>query len=258
MAKRKVKFIYDAPVTLTFSLVCIVVFLIDTFLLKNYLAQHILLSPTSGSGLMPFSFSDPVSYPRLILYVFGSESITLLLANLVLILLLGPFVEEYYGSVVVGIMMAVSILFSGVINACFCVTSLQGPTVIVFMMIFLNGFIAISKKKLPLSFIVVCLMIIAFGWLENKPAGIASSLVTVLINVAGGLCGSLIACLASPKARATKRNNDKIEEIDNGSPRKKTASKTSRRKPAAEKNNDETIVGPASDTDETVIGPVDL
>lgn len=257
MAKRKIKFIYDAPVTLSFSLACIIVFLIDTFLLKNYLAQHILLSPTSGSGALPFSFTDPLSYLRLLLYVFSSETITLLLANLVLILLLGPFVEEYYGSVIIGIMMGVSILFSGVINACFCITSLKGPTVVVFMMIFLNGFIAISKKKLPLSFIVVCLMIVAFGWLENKPAGVVASLISVLINIAGGLCGSLIACLASPKARAEKRYNDKIEEVDSASPRRKAPAKT-RRKPAAEKNKDETIVGPASDSEETIIGTLDF
>ena len=238
MAKKKIKFIYDAPVTLTFSIVCIVVFLIDTLILKNYLSQHILLSPTSGSGSLPFSFSDPMSYPRLLLYVFTSKTITLLLVDLVLILLLGPLVEEYYGSVIVGIMMGVSILVSGVLNACFCKISIQGPAVIVFMMIFLNGFIAISKKKLPLSFIVVCLMIFTFCWFENKPSGIVASIITVLINVAGGLCGSLIACLASPKARAEKRYNDKVEEVDSESPRKKqpAISKSSGRKSSPKKS----------------------
>lgn len=249
MARKKIKFTYDAPVTLTFSLVCIVVYLVDTFILKSYLSSSILLSPTSGSGLLPFSFSDPLSYARLFLYVFGSGSINLLLSNLVLILLLGPSIEDYYGSVIIGIMMAVSILFSGVINACFCTSALQGSAVIVFMMIFLNGFIAIAKRKLTLSFIVVFLMFTVFQWLENKQPGVVDGIVTVLINIGGGLCGSLIASLASPKARAEKRYNDRAEGIVPSVPEKKN--KIVRKRRGADK--DETIVS-SPDSEDTIIG----
>ena len=87
MAKRKVglKFSYDAPVTITFSLICIVVYLLDTFVFKSYLSTNILCSPTSSAGLLPFSFGNALSYPRLILYVCGSTSIDLLLINLIFI-----------------------------------------------------------------------------------------------------------------------------------------------------------------------------
>ena len=240
MAKRKttLKFSYDAPVTITFSLVCIIVYLLDTFLLKGYLSNNILCSPTCSGGVLPFSFKEVLSYPRLILYVFSSPSIEILLSNLIFILLLGPSMEERYGSVVIGIMIAFSSLFSGVLTACFSLVSLRGAAPVVFMMIFLNAFMAFSKKKFPMSFVMVLGMFIAVEIISKGNSG----LVSVLINVAGGLCGSLVAFLTSPKAWAETKYNKKVQEVDSASPRFKKNNK---------KDEDATI---ASDSDETVVG----
>ena len=223
MARKKIslKFSYDAPVTITFSLVCIIVFLLDKFVFKNYLGTNILCSPTAASGVLPFNFGEVLSYPRLILYVFSSTSVSLLLTNLIFIILLGPSMEERYGSVVIGIMIAVSSLFSGVLTACFCKESLTGSAPIVFMMIFLSAFMSFSKKKLPMSFIMIIGMFIAVEILNKGANGV----VGVLINMAGGLCGSLFAFLTSPKARAENRYNKKIEEVDSASPRFKKPAK---------------------------------
>lgn len=237
MARKKInlKLTYDAPVTLTFSLICIGIYLIDTFLCKSYLATNILSSPTTATGELPFLFTDFLSYPRLFLYIFSSKSISLLLANLIFILLLGPMMEERYGSIVIGIMIFVSALFAGVLNACFCKESLQGTAPIVFMMIFLSLFMAFSKRKFPLSFIVVFGTFIAFEFIQHG----ASGFVGVIVNIAGGLCGSLFAFLTSPKARAESKYNKKIEEIDAASPRFKKEQKKSSKK----EDNDETIIG---------------
>lgn len=237
MARKKInlKFCYDAPVTVTFSFICILIYILDAFLLKDFLANTILSAPTVGDGILPFSFSQVLSYPRLILYVFSSSSLTLLLINLIFILLLGPSIEEQYGSVVIGIMIAVSALFSGVLNACFNKEVLQGATAIVFMMIFLNGFMAFSKRKFPISFIVVLGLFITLEWVEHKSTGV----IWVIINMAGGLCGSLLAFLTSPKARADNRYNKKVIEIDSKSPRYSKSKKSQ----SVSNDNDETIVG---------------
>lgn len=246
MAKRKInlKLSYDAPVTLTFSLVCIVLFLVDNFLLKNFLGQHIFCSPTAAKGPYPFSFSEFISYPRLILYVFGSKSFVLLFTNLIYILLLGPSVEEQYGSVVIGIMIAVSALFSGVLNASFCSATLQGTAPIVFTMIFLNAFMTFSRRKIPVSFIVVMILYILIGCLDKE----ANGFIGTIVNMAGGLCGSLFAFLASPKARADSKYNKAIQEVSpvKTKTRTRTRSKvvSKKKKPAAKSSNDdETVVG---------------
>ena len=234
MAKKKIKFPYkvilDAPVPVFFVVICTLFYLIDLLLLKNNNSLNLTSSPTTAGGALPFLISQPLSYLRLFLYVFGFSSPQLLVTDLIFIMLLGPAIEERYGSVVIAIMMAVSALFSGVLNACFCKTSLRGASCIIFMLIFLNSFMSLSKKKIPLSFIMVICMYIAREFFEKTSSGI----VGILICLAGGLCGSLFAFLTSPKARAEKKasgsrllnkaNSEReayLEELDNQSPRKK-------------------------------------
>ncbi len=245
MAKKKfkinLKFAMDAPVTLTFALISLILYLLDSLAFKGSLAQKILLSPTCQTGSLPFVVSQPVSFFRLILYAFSAVNWTALLANLLFVLLLGPAMEERYGSLVIGIMMGVSILFSGVLNAAFCPQSLKGCTSLVFMMIFLNSFMSFSKKKIPLSFIMIFALYIAYGILDKS----TGNLLGTIVCVAGGLCGSLFAFLTSPKVKAEKKSGllnkaEKaayLEELDSQSPR--NASKKSK----SDDDDNSTVVG---------------
>lgn len=238
MAKKRLnlKFAFDAPVTISFALFSIILFFIDGLILKGKLSAAILSSPTASTGSLPFVASSPASYARLLLYVFGAASWSALLANLLFILLLGPSMEERYGSVVIGIMMVVSALFTGVLNACFCSVSMNGCTSIVFMMIFLNSFMSFSKKKLPLSFFLIFVIYIAYGAFQNSGSEVTAQILGIVTCVAGGLCGSLFAFLTSPKAKAAKKaegQNQKsdreayLEELDSQSPRNKKNNRNS-------------------------------
>ncbi len=248
MAKKKFKLnfqvAYDAPVTLTFVLITVVFFLLNTFLLKSGKSdflQKLLASPTAQAGSLPFIVKQPLSYLRLLLYIFGADygnGAAVLFTNLILIMLLGPAMEERYGSVIIGIMMFVSALFSGVLNACFCNSSLAGAVPVVCMMIFLNAFMSFSKKKFPLSFAAVMVLFVVLQIYEGAGA------VRIIICIAGGLCGSLFAFLTSPKMKAEKKSGnssaatarksggllnraEKIayaEELDRNSPRNKKSS----------------------------------
>ena len=243
MAKKKfnlnIKVAYDAPVTLTFVIVCAVIFLINLLLVKSGKGeglQKLLASPTAQGGSLPFIVKSPVSYFRLLFYMFGAGdaaagSASVLFTNLILIMLLGPAMEERYGSVIIGIMIFVSALFSGVLNACFCDASLVGSVPVVSMMIFLNAFMSFSKKKFPLSFAAVMVLFVVLQIFSGAGA------VRIIICIAGGLCGSLFAFLTSPKMKAEKKASknggnsggllskaEKIayaEELDRNSPRNK-------------------------------------
>ena len=254
MAKKKIKFPYkvilDAPVPVFFVLICTVFFLIDTFLLKKNNTLNLTSSPTTTGGSLPFLISQPLSYLRLFLYVFGFSSPQMLVTDLIFIMLLGPAIEERYGSIVIAIMMAVSALFSGVLNACFCKTSLRGASCIIFMLIFLNSFMSLSKKKIPLSFIFVVVLYVIREVFEKTAGGVggAGGAVAILICIAGGLCGSLFAFLTSPKARAEKKSSALIEEIDSQSPRFQKKSLFGKKR----KNDDDD--GDDSDDDSTIVG----
>ncbi len=240
MAKKKfnlnIKVAYDAPVTLSFVIVCALIFLLNILLAKGGKTlglEKFLASPTNQAGLLPFIVKQPVSYLRLLLYIFGSEAGTasVLFTNLILIMLLGPAMEERYGSVIIGIMIFVSALFSGVLNACFCETSLVGAVPVVSMMIFLNAFMSFSKKKFPLSFAAAMIFFVLLQVSSGAGA------VKIIICIAGGLCGSLFAFLTSPKMKAEKKASKGgngsggllsraekaryAEELDRNSPRNK-------------------------------------
>ena len=237
MAKKKfnlnIKVAYDAPVTLTFVIVCAVIFLINMLLAKSGIADgllKLLASPTAQSGTSPFIVKQFESYLRLLIYMFGSApaGASVLFTNLILIMLLGPAMEERYGSVIIGIMIFVSALFAGVLNACFCDVSLIGAVPVVSMMIFLNAFMSFSKKKFPLSFAAVMVLFVLLQIFSGAGA------ICIIICIAGGLCGSLFAFLTSPKMKAEKKASksgsgggllnraEKIayaEELDRNSPR---------------------------------------
>lgn len=247
MAKKKFKFnfVFDSPVTISFSLLSVLLFVLNCLAFKGTLDVKILTSPTTSAGPIPFMATQISSYLRLFLYAFGSQNFVGLLSNLLFLLMLGPVMEERYGSLVIGIMMAVSVLFSGVLNTCFCETSLQGCMPIIFMMIFLNSFMSFSKKKIPVSFLVIFVFYIA----REVFGKTFSEIVGLIICITGGLCGSLFAFLTSPKVRAEKKSakseNDRqmtqeeraayLEELDSQSPRNRKNKKND--------DDDTTVIG---------------
>lgn len=244
MKKKSFKFpasvSYDAPVTLTFAFLSIIIFLLNTFVIKQKLT-FLIASPTTTNGQLPFVASNFLSYIRIFLYPFGSQLSSVMVTNLIFILLLGPNMEERYGSVIIGIMTVVSIIFAGVLTACFCKNSLTGASPIVFMLIFLNSFMSMSKKKIPLSFVFVFVLFILLEVSQKNP----NAAIGIIINIAGGLCGSLFAFLTSPKTRNEKKNKgeglkskaERLAEFDDeNSPRFKN-------KKSDDSSSDETVIG---------------
>ena len=252
MKKIKLNFVFDAPVTISFCLISVILFAVNQFAFKGSLDGRILSSPTTLAGPVPFIVSNPASYFRLFLYAFSAQDWILLFTNLMFLLMLGPSQEERYGSVVIGIMMGVSIIFSGVLNACFCETSLKGCNCVIFMMIFLNSFMSFSKKKIPSSFVIIFIFYIVKEILQVSDKRL-SGIVGLIICIAGGLCGSLFAFLTSPKARAEKKSEKNakntapmtmeektafLEELDSQSPRNRA-----KKSKKSDSDDDTTVIG---------------
>ncbi|MCR4736377.1 MAG: rhomboid family intramembrane serine protease [Treponema sp.] len=240
--KTKIKISYDSPVALSFAIVTILLYVLNFLLLKDKI-DSFFYAPTSAAGSFAFDFKSPFSYLRLIIYQFGYFDLSFLFADLIIILLLGQILEERYGSVIMGLMMFFSSLFSGVLNACFCKDNLCGAASIVIMMVFLNTLTSISKKNVSFLSILAIGLVICREFFAKE-----SGIISVVVCIAGGLCGSLFAFLASPKARTSskKENSSKskaelIEEIDSASPRFKSKS-----------------TAPGSDDETVVLGSIEL
>ncbi|CEM61960.1 rhomboid family intramembrane serine protease [Treponema phagedenis] len=173
---------YNAPVTLTFSFICIGVLLISFFLSKNFVFQYFAL-PSSQN----FQPANPFHYLLLFTHVFGHTDWEHLIGNLAFILLLGPMLEEIYSSPVMLLMVATTAFVTGVVNVCFFPTGLMGASGIVFMMILLASFSNNMKSGIPLTFILIVILYIG----RDIADAFTNDNISHLAHLVGGLCGSL-------------------------------------------------------------------
>jgi membrane associated rhomboid family serine protease len=116
-------------------------------------------------------------------------------SNFTLILLIGPMLEEYYGSADLLIMIIITAIATGVLNVLFFSTGLLGASGVVFMMILLSSFTNFSKGEIPLTFILVMILYIGVE-LYNS---LNSDSISQFAHIIGGLCGSLFGFLRPVK-----------------------------------------------------------
>ncbi len=141
---------YNSPITLTYAILSIcILFFCKTELLTKYFS-----SPAH------LSFSDPYFYIRLVSYIAGHGGWSHLMGNLMIILLIGPLLEEKYGSGRLLEMILITAVATGILNAFLFSNSLMGGSGIAFMLILLSSFSNIKSKEIPLTFIIIALLFI--------------------------------------------------------------------------------------------------
>ncbi len=193
---------YNAPVTLTFSLIAFAVFGISNYVLplsgSTYpLTEEFFTVPSSVS----FQPSNPRHYLLLVTHIFGHAGWAHLLGNLSYILILGPLLESVYGPLNLALMILVTGFATGVINVCFFTSPLLGASGVVFMMVLLSSFTNRKKKEIPLTFILVVILFLG----REIAAAFEYNSVSQFAHLAGGLCGSLFGFFAAPVSVRQKK-----------------------------------------------------
>lgn len=148
MSKTKFKLSYNCPVVLTYAGICLVLVFLD-WLTQGWLNTHVMVCYGHPSLL------DPMTYVRCVTYFFGHSGWSHYASNMLLMLLVGPVVEEKYGSGNLIFMIMVTGIASGIINCIFFDAGIIGASGIVFMMIILSAFTNMKKGEIPLSLILV-------------------------------------------------------------------------------------------------------
>ena len=174
---------YNAPVVLTFTFISTAVLIINETLIKNLMDSWFVVQ---GRG--SFQFNSIHSWVTLVSHAIGHAGWEHLLNNFLMILLIGPILEERYGSVRLLFMMFVTALVTGILNIFLFSTGLLGASGIVFMMILLASFTNFSKGEIPLTFILILALYIGseiFAAFNNRDDNISQ-----FGHIIGGLCGS--------------------------------------------------------------------
>ncbi len=181
--KKKIKISYNAPVILSFVIICFIVTMIGV--VTKGRSTEIMFSVYRGS------LGDPMTYIRLFFHVFGHAGVDHFMSNAMFLLLLGPMLEEKYGSNTMVKVIVLTALVTGVIHCLFFGnTALCGASGVVFACIVLSSFTAFKEGEIPLSFILVAILFIG----KEMYNGITiqdniSNLTHILGGVVGGVLG---------------------------------------------------------------------
>lgn len=184
-----IKIKYNAPVILSFSLIALLVLILGN--LTDGYATSLLFCVYRAP------LTDPLFYLRLFTHVLGHASWPHYFSNIMYILLLGPILEEKYGSR--------SLLF-GIILTAFVTgiahlflngsVALLGASGIVFMLILLASFASFRQGTIPMTF-----LLIAGIYIGNEIiTGITTTdNISQMSHIIGGACGAFLGCFLNRK-----------------------------------------------------------
>jgi len=150
---RGLKFEFNAPVTLGFVGICLAAMVAN--ILTGGAANHLLFTVYSAS------FLNPLTWFRLVGHSFGHMDWNHLINNMMMILLLGPMLEEKYGSGDLAIVILVTAVLEGLV---YCLLlpgqALLGASGVVFAMILLSSITRTRDDAIPVTFLLVAILYI--------------------------------------------------------------------------------------------------
>ena len=183
MNRPTMKISYNAPVALTFALLSLLALVANHF--TNGWANATLFSVYRCSLL-----ADPLGFFRFFGHVLGHSGYAHYIGNMVLILVLGPNLEDRFGSWNVLWAILFTALVSGLVQFIFFPgTALLGASGIVFMMILLSSFGGVKNGTIPTTLILVAIFYLGG---ELWDAIFVRDNISQLTHIIGGLCGTVL------------------------------------------------------------------
>ncbi len=177
------KISFNSPVILGFTIICFLALLLGQIGNVNYLFFSVYRS----------SLLEPLTYFRFIGHIFGHSDFEHFIGNIMLILIVGPLLEEKYGSFNMVTVMFITALVTGIVNFIFFPNvMLLGASGVVFSLILLSSFTSIKEGSIPLTFIFV-----AFIYMGQQIYNglFIDDNVSNLTHIIGGLVGAVFGYL---------------------------------------------------------------
>ena len=147
-----IKFDYNSPVIITYLVLSVIACFLN-YITHGKSNKHLFTSYRSS----PF---NPLTYIRLFTHSIGHMDLSHLIHNFLFILLIGPMIEEKYGSINLIVMLLITSLIIGLFNTIFSNYSITGASGNVYMLIVLSSFSNISEGKIPITLILILIFYI--------------------------------------------------------------------------------------------------
>lgn len=183
---------YNAPVVLTFSLIATALMLLGTFTSNVMTEKFFSVYPNIG-------WKNPVDWFRLVSHVLGHSSWGHLFGNLTFLLLLGPALEEKYGSLTLLEMIFLTAVVTGLATAFLFSSGLLGASGIVFMFILLSSYANVQEGEIPLTFVLIAALFIG----KEILSAFSHDNISQMAHIMGGLCGGVFGFTRSKSTDPT-------------------------------------------------------
>lgn len=179
---KSLKITFNSPVVLGFIFTSLLVLVIG------------ILTRGVSNGLLfvtyHSSLADPFTYVRFFTHVLGHNGWEHYIGNASYILLLGPMLEEKYGSKKIMLVILITAFVTGIVNyILFWNVALCGASGVVFAFILLTSFTSFKNGEIPLTFILVAFVFIGQQIYEGI---FLQDDVSNLSHIIGGVIGAIV------------------------------------------------------------------
>lgn len=190
MMKRKFRITFNAPVVLGFLLVCFLATLLGIVSDGKITS---LLFVTYRSSL-----KNPLTYLRMLTHVFGHANWAHFIGNASYLLLLGPMLEEKYGSKKIAEVIAITAIVTALVNfLLFSGVGLCGASGVVFAFILLTSFTGFKQNEIPLSFLLVAVVFLGQQIYEGITV---QDNISNMAHIVGGIVGAIVGYRMNKKS----------------------------------------------------------
>ena len=179
---KKFKITFNSPVVLGFIFISLAVLVLGIATLGK---SNELLFMTYHSSL-----ANPLTYVRFFTHVLGHSGWAHYIGNASYILLLGPMLEEKYGSGRILQVILITAAVTGIVNyILFWNVALCGASGVVFAFILLTSFTSFKNGEIPLTFILVAIVFIGQQVYEGL---FLQDDISNLSHIIGGVIGAVV------------------------------------------------------------------
>ena len=183
--KKGLKISINSPVVLGFSAICLIALVLS--IVTNGTTNKLIFMTYHSS------LTNPLTYLRFFTHVFGHSGVEHFMGNITYILLLGPLLEEKYGSKLLIQSIVITAFITGIVNyILFPNIALCGASGVVFTFILLSSFTGFQDREIPLTFILVAAIFLGQQVYEGI---MLKDNISNLSHVLGGVVGSVLGYL---------------------------------------------------------------
>ena len=180
--EKKFRISFNTPAVLVFAGICVIAQLLNK--LTNGASNSAVFSVYRSS------LANPLTYLRCVCHVFGHAGWDHLIGNMMYLLILGPMIEEKYGTANTVIVMLATADVTGIVNMIFFPgVRLLGASGIVFAFILIASITTTEDRTIPVTFILVALLYIGqqiYQGLFRKDN------ISQMAHIVGGIVGSVL------------------------------------------------------------------